>query len=105
MDETPGLTYTAEIISVTDADTIVLEFNGSEQRTCRIFGIDAPETVYASTVWSSVYDQLPSELQTQKWGTEATARFNELLISNTGAGTPIGLDVTVYIRDTDIYDR
>ena len=105
MDETPGLVYTAEIISVTDADTLVLEFNGSEQRTCRLFGIDAPETVYASTVWASVYDQLPAELQTQEWGTEAVDRFEELLISNTGAGTPVGLDVTVVIRDTDIYDR
>jgi endonuclease YncB( thermonuclease family) len=105
MDETPGLVYTAEIISVTDADTLVLEFNGTEQRSCRIFGIDAPETVYASTVWSSVYAQLPATLQTQKWGTEAVARFEELLISNTGAGTPVGLDVTVIIRDVDVYDR
>lgn len=105
MDETPGTIYTAEIISVTDGDTVVLEFNGSEQRSCRLFGIDTPETVYASSVWASVYDQLPSELQIQTWGPEAKDRLEELLISNTGADTPVGLTVTTVIRDVDIYDR
>jgi endonuclease YncB( thermonuclease family) len=105
MDETPGMTYSAEVISVTDGDTLVMEFNGTEQRSCRIFGIDTPETVYASTVWASVYDQLPTNLKIQKWGVEATSRFNELLIGNSGQSTPIGLVLSVTIRDVDVYNR
>ena len=101
MVETPGTIYTAEIVSITNPDTIVFKFNGSDDRSCRIFGIDALETTYAITTWASAYADLTAELQTQEFGDLALARLTTLLISDTGEASPVGLDLTVTIRGTD----
>lgn len=96
-----GTTYNAIVKSITDADTLILEFPSTQEYNCCLFGIDAPESSYALDTWPDAYDDLPPNLQEQEFGFEATDRFKALLISNTGNPDPIGLTLTVIVRGID----
>lgn len=40
----PGRTYEAEVVAVTDGDTVDVEFADGEREECRLIGVDTPET-------------------------------------------------------------
>lgn len=71
------------IVSVTDGDTVVIDFGASGTERVRLLGIDTPETVRPNS---------PVEC----WGPEASARTEELL--------PAGTEVLGQ-RDVDARDR
>lgn len=96
-----GNNYSITITSVVDADTITADFPDGQNRTCRLFGIDAPETIYASSEWPAAFPSLPPNLQTQQYGSDALIRFNTLLIGGTGSPTPVGLTFTATVRDEE----
>lgn len=80
-DGTRGLA--GHIISVTDGDTVVIDFGPAGTERVRLLGIDTPETVKPNS---------PVEC----WGPEASARTEELL----PPGTPI-----LGQRDMEARDR
>ena len=71
------------IVSVTDGDTVVIDFGSGEDERVRLIGIDTPETVKPNS---------PVEC----WGPEASARAEELL--------PEGTTVLAQ-RDEEVRDR
>lgn len=40
----PGRTYEAEVVAVTDGDTVDVEFDDGDREECRLIGVDTPET-------------------------------------------------------------
>lgn len=80
-DGTRGLG--GRIASVTDGDTVVVDFGSAGTERVRLLGIDTPETVHPTK-------------DTECWGPEASARMEELL--------PPGTEVLGQ-RDIEARDR
>lgn len=96
-----GNTYAVTITEVVDGDTVKCTFPDAQTRTCQLFGIDSPESVYAANTWPGAYPSLPPSLQTQQFGGDAKTRLDNLIIGGTGSPTPVGLTVNATVRAID----
>lgn len=93
-----GSTYTVTVASVIDGNTFSATFPDGVTRTCLLFGVDAPELVYASVTWPTAYESLDPSLQTQSYGATAKAALIASIISTTGSPSEVGVSLIVTVR-------
>ncbi len=83
----PEQTYQAEVVTVTDGDTVDVEFADGDREECRFIGIDTPETPENSRFE-----------RTEEWvGIESIDRLGEAGTAATAFATERLADVTVTI--------
>lgn len=104
MNENIGTYYTAEIVEVIDANRLLILFNGTEIRECRLFGVQSPEYAYTYLNWKTQletageWDTFPESLKRQEFSEDAYDLVVSTIIDGSESATPVGVQLGTIIR-------